>query len=523
MRRTKAAILLACVLAISLLLLLFIHGEEQPLPVVETVTQEALSAFLSGLECRDKRESDGTMTVSGVPAAYADGRYYVPEPLSGEAYTKALGWSRQNRRACLVASGTDKAEAMANGTAFSLYVLAEDGYFIEQVVFTGLPVIALTSDAKLAHAVQPDETGALLRLYTPYEAEVATSVAAFRKRGGSSARHPKFPYRLTLYQNNGNRNQLPLLSMEPRWEWALIPLYTDVSRVREKVCLDLWNDLAKTDPDSNPEGARAEYAELIIDGEYRGLFLLSEMVDQRKLALNKGDGSRLFKVLEYFWDGLRAEYEADPRTLSRIVELKYPAGEDPALWRPMYDYVDRYILGRETEPAGEACAPNMKNAIDHAIFVNVCGADDNLFKNVYYLFRPGTSGYLFTKIPWDMNYSFGDHHQSGIPLRTAFFPDSAYEPCMPPDLSAVMASDAAVSAAIAGRWNELRQTLLTGEGLKGRFLFEMELLTASGAFARDAARWPESKPDAALDGIGEYIDERLSFLDGYFAAMGSGG
>ena len=43
----------------------------------------------------------------------------------------------------------------------------------------------------------------------------------------------------------------------------------------------------------------------------------------------------------------------------------------------------------------------------------------------------------------------------------------------------------------------------------------MEVLTESGAFARDAQRWPDSHHDGDYDGMRRFMSERMDFLDNW--------
>lgn len=86
-------------------------------------------------------------------------------------------------------------------------------------------------------------------------------------RGFSSWVNPKKPYNITL-SNRGN-----LLGMGSSWKWVLIANAYDKTNLRDKI---VYDTAAQVGLAGSPE---CEFVDLYLNGEYAGLYLLSEKVE----------------------------------------------------------------------------------------------------------------------------------------------------------------------------------------------------------------------------------------------------
>ncbi len=470
--------------------------------------------------------SFGRLLQNGSAVPYADGRYFLTYSGNADGLCGALSWSKRGVTARFVpdAAFSDFAEALRAAHVFHLLVTDGNAYFTERVVVTNLPVLSLTTDWELSYRTGGSDTSAQLFLSGTADGKTAPveSVSSFRLRGGSSSRYPKHPYRVTLYRGKKKRNPLPLLGMRPSDEWVLLPLYTDPSHVREKVALELWNGIAATNAADVP-GAEFRYIEVIVDGAYCGLYGLVSPVDEVSCGIADDPDARLYKVIEYLTPDTAEAYQSDPAALAQIVELKYPKNStDGASYGPMCEYVDAFVAGTKTLTAGQQLDQiNLSNAIDHALFVNLCAAEDNRFKNVYFLSRIEADGSRrMAKIPWDLNYTFGDSHDGTKALRTTFFPELIKSTQFTPDVAALLGQmPDKLGPLLNDRWLELRKDIFSEESLLSRFYAAMSTLQSGGAFSRDALRWPDSQSSTDLGEITGFVRERLTFLDAYYAEL----
>lgn len=107
-----------------------------------------------------------------------------------------------------------------------------------------------------------------------------TSDVIIHVRGNSSRYFDKSSYRIELVDQNGENNPQELMGMSAHHEWALHGPYLDKSLIRNY----MWYNIAGECMEYAPN---VRFCELVINGEYQGLYLLTELVEAGK------EGSRL--------------------------------------------------------------------------------------------------------------------------------------------------------------------------------------------------------------------------------------
>ena len=188
------------------------------------------------------------------------------------------------------------------------------------------------------------------------------------------------------------------------------------------------------------------------------------------------------------------------------------------MWEPLRSYVNTLYRGETVRWEDIESLVNIDNLIDIALYKQYICAVDNLMQNQYLIYR--SSEEQFYRLPWDLNYSFGDTYAVYLPLAptTLALPDL--------ELDALYSADPErTRQLVAERWEELRETVFRLDRLEESFRTEQEVLTSSGAWARDYRLWGE---DGAYKGLSEhrslgleetleFMEQQLAFLDEYMA------
>lgn len=99
-------------------------------------------------------------------------------------------------------------------------------------------------------------------------------------RGNSSRYFDKLGYRIELIDKNGNNNPKSLMGMDAHHEWALHGPFLDKTLMRNYMWYNIAGEIMGYAPN-------VRFCEVVINGEYRGLYLLTEFISAGK------DGSRL--------------------------------------------------------------------------------------------------------------------------------------------------------------------------------------------------------------------------------------
>lgn len=531
-RSTKLVLLIAAIAALMLSFPLFAHLEGRDAPDIRILTESEYADLLSRQEGTPDSAVFGSLLICGEIAPYdaAGNTFYVPVALEDLDFLSELSWSDKNLTAYFAPDALFAApdKAVADGHVFQLIVTNGRRYHTESVVFTGLPAITLHTESEKSYVYEDGvPTGTLKAFYPTAGAyEVKTSIATFRPRGNTTAKFDKTPRRICLYLPNREKNYTSLCGMREDDDWILNSLYTDSSKLRDKLSIDLWNAIAESNPGHDICGAKMKYVEVFVDDSYEGLYGLVEPIGKKSTKLNTACDI-LYQAKSFL---LREEDFAAARSSLGFfaIEIKYPkkwTGE--ALWDPITDYVDCFYWNRDGYTADEMRSfLDLENAVDHTLFLQAATATDNFFHNTYFLARPQSDDtWKLTKIPWDLNYSFGDRWDDYIEnLFTAFDPELISSDQTTKDVKALLERDPeGMGKLLSDRWAELRASVLSDEAMESAIQTQSRAILTSGALFRDGIRWPdEGNADEAAE-ITAFTKARLAYLDGYYALLSAGG
>ena len=106
-------------------------------------------------------------------------------------------------------------------------------------------------------------------------------------RGNSSLGFNQKKYTVELIDKQGKESDAELLGMPAHSDWVLLAPYNDVSAVRDPLAFQLWRDMGHWAP-------RTRMVELTLNGDYRGIYILSEAIKRGKdrvdiAKMKKGD------------------------------------------------------------------------------------------------------------------------------------------------------------------------------------------------------------------------------------------
>lgn len=179
----------------------------------------------------------------------------------------------------------------------------------------------------------------------PSDVAAVTTISEIRIRGHASRLFEKAPYRLNFVDENGEDRDLEVMGMSAHSDWVLYGPYMDKSLVRNYLWYNIAGEIMEWAPN-------VRYCELILDGEYRGLYLMVE-------TITDGDGCRLDlrddaygtsvtgsllrgdRTTEDDLDGIRDIYSYLERTLSLRSDIhshrRYGGGYDLLLREVLED------------------------------------------------------------------------------------------------------------------------------------------------------------------------------------------
>ena len=131
-------------------------------------------------------------------------------------------------------------------------------------------------------------------------------------RGNSSWKMPRRSYQIKLH------NRDSVLGMPPAKKWLLIANYADASMMRNKLMYDLAGQMMDFAPQS-------EFADLWIDGDYRGVYLVCQRIATGKTSLNlKSEQGILAEIDTFYW------HDADSYFKSNYSPAVFTLKDSPA-------------------------------------------------------------------------------------------------------------------------------------------------------------------------------------------------
>lgn len=388
------------------------------------------------------------------------------------------------------------------------------------VVFTGLPIVRMETDADLD--VDTVFAGSVVFYEDCGQADwTKTSVFQAHERGQTTRAFPKKGYRVELISVTSagvlNKNPQSVFGMRDSDSWIFYAIYSDGTKVRDKFNTELWNAFGANDtPYDAHFGTHMEYAELFVNGEYRGLYGVLEPIDSSQLGMS--DQEYLYK--RTYGRELRTELfdEVSPEEYLTALGMEVK-GKNGAGTRADWDCFRRYAAmceADDTEFLKEAEELlYIENMADIWLYLQALYGEDNIYKNMFFAFKKEETGYRMYLVPWDMDLTWGNvYTDEEEKLYTAYEPDRAEKYLEWPFADRLLFLNAGkIREEISSRWKALRAGTFSDAHLKELLDGCIHQVQDSGAFDRDAARWPDSNHDGDYEGMMQFMKARMNFMD----------
>lgn len=244
-------------------------------------------------------------------------------------------------------------------------------------------------------------------------------------RGSTSQGYPKKPYDLEIWDDNNEDEDASLLGMPKESDWALISPLNDKTLLRDVLAYKFAADAMDWAP-------RTRFCEVLLNGEYMGIYVLLETIkrDKKRVNIEKIEaeapstdsltGGYVLKIDKYFnspggdWV---SPYLPIPNGFARTYfQLHHPKRSD--LNDAQFNYIKRYVTS--AEKALYAWKPNSpgkpvyENWIDvdswvNYLLVNEIAKNTDGYRLSAYLYKDKTEkdSLLHMGPVWDFNISFG--------------------------------------------------------------------------------------------------------------------
>jgi len=358
-------------------------------------------------------------------------------------------------------------------------------------------------------------------------------------RGSSSQSFPKKAYALETQDSIGNNNNVSLLGMPVENDWILYAPYSDKSLMRNFLTFDLGRKMGNYSP-------RTVYCELVVDGDYRGVYILMEKikrdndrVDIAKLDIDDlaGDsltGGYIIKIDKYTGTG-GTDWLSDFPSIGggpKYIQYHYP--EASVMLPQQMDYIQAFVDSFEYALAGPDFTDSIigySKYIDVASFIDLYiinelsrNIDGYRLSTYMYKDRDNNGGKLTMGPFWDYNLAFGNANYCSGDMTSGWEVDGACgDVGNNPFWFQRLLDDPDYQNRLKCRWEYLRDRSLHQDSLFN-FIDSVALYLDSSS-ARNFQKWnilgnyvwPNahigSTYQEELDYLKNWIGERLVWID----------
>ena len=425
-------------------------------------------------------------------------------------------------------------DSIAGGKLYVVTANMGDSLITGSVTFTWLPIVELFGKFNKTYSYgnvivsEPDSAYAEPLLAKVKTRGIATNATGKNKRN----------YRIKFVnEEDSTKENHRFFGLRNDNNWILDAGQMDFLRVRNRVSTDLWLDMARRPwySDTLPNarnGSRGQMVEVMLNGEYRGIYNMCEPIDRKQLKLKRYDADN-----KEFHGELWMAY-----TWTRTVTMSIPARRtNPIKWDgfevkyPDYDEIHRsnwttlenaVWFAKRADDSRKLRLDSMSYYYDvpvmqdYFIFIAALQALDNESKNIYYACHDITDHPRLTMVPWDLDICLGQSFAPKVARDWQVEPEREMDWIFPLPMVS-MWNTVDYHNEVVARYRELRETVLNTDSLVNRYRSAIDNLENCGAAAREEGRWSEDSDLAyktldlsqEMDYVEDWLRRRMAFLD----------
>ena len=389
-------------------------------------------------------------------------------------------------------------------------------YYNTKIKLTNVPIIKITTNDEIS---REDTKSEFTYINSNSKNNKVYSNAMIHIRGASSASFDKKSYKLEMYDNKFMDEKATIISdFYYGSDFILDAVYRDPSKIRNLLSIQLWNDISS---DFTNVRVYSEFVELFINNEYRGLYILTEPINRKKLGLDKSKNdntSVLIKSNDWKIVDNNKNFENISDANYMGLEIKYPNDSKyfQVIWQKFIDKIyDYYSPDTEVTYSVINNAFNLNNYIDLIIFnAFINNSDGNMVKNNYFYMEDLDSNEIFIQ-PWDMEYSFGLEYLDDINKNLI--------KKVPSDSNEILTTfkhphAENINELLIDRYWSLRKNIITEkyfDDILDNYLHELN----KGVAKRDSKIWYEYDIEKEIEEVRIWIHKRIKYFDEYVSDL----
>lgn len=349
------------------------------------------------------------------------------------------------------------------------------------------------------------------------------------RRGFTSQNFPKLQYAFETLDSDTIPENVELLGFPNENDWILHAPYSDKSLIRNVLIYDWWEKLGHY-------SCRTKFCELILNGEYRGVYILMEQIkwDKNRIDIvkidaddNQGDsltGGYIIKIDKPIGGDGEYDWSTSIDTFQGVkanVSFQYDYPNDDEITNDQGAYIQSFIQEFEKVLASESFKKekngyrnyvDVRSFMDFFILQELAHNVDGYRSSTYlYKKRDSEGGKLHAGPVWDFNLSLGNTTGCEGEKVEGWALDHPCDPTVIPFWWRRMHQDSTYKAELVDRWNELREGPLSDENLIADI--DEQVADLGKSVDRNFTRWPILGEDVWPNYfVGNTHQEEIEFL-----------
>lgn len=480
-------------------------------------------AYLNGVEVARALMPDGTVAFNQASNGLHEALLYQGQAPEGFLLTSAeldgVLLEGENTLAIQVHNENIGSSDLTSAVFFSVGItdasttyLPTPTWFVEPITFSSnLPLIVINTNGQtiqdetrivadmgiIDNSVNGEDRNELTDPFNGYEGKISIEI-----RGESSQMFPKKSYSLETQDADGNNLNVALLGMPAENDWVLYAPYTDKTMMRDVLTFKFGNDLGDYAP-------RTRYAEVVINGDYKGVYVLIEKIkrDKNRVAIAElqptdvsGDeltGGYVLRVDKLDGNDYPGWLATPTPQLAgeNDITFQYYDPEGGEMAEAQRNYIRNYIRAFQnslTDVNYTDLKSGYRKYIDIPSTLNyliVCeigkNVDAYIFSTYLYKEKDSDGGKLHMGPLWDFNLAFGnvDYWQN-----SQYAPGWIWNDGQRMFWFRRMVQDQLFMSNLKCRWQEVRSTIMTND----YFLEAIDSIATvlQESQERNYVRWP---------------------------------
>lgn len=363
---------------------------------------------------------------------------------------------------------------------------------------------------------------------TDAEVETVHFLCKLRYRGASASGYEKKSFAVKLLDEAGEDLDANLFGIREENSWILDAMAIDRIRMRNRICFDVWNDMSTTPYETkygNRNGTKGVFVEVFINGEYNGLYCMTDKIDRKLLNLKKAkvddNNDVTIKGLLYKGEGwydctdiflLSYKMSDTDKDTWNAWELQYPDDYPSSnTWQPLMDLID-FCSDNTTDEEFALLYQDyfyVDNLADYVVFTLALHVGDNLYKNTFLSVVDISKEHRYMISPWDMDMSLGGHwdgkYNEGLSNINQYNNRAPLNRLIGKNLDGFVDK-------LTDTWVAHYTSLFSPESISQRLDAYASLFIESGAWEREVARWNENPVP-----LKEQLAEELEYVKNWYA------